>query len=90
MIPDDPYGKNGPSLDVILHKLKVDANVDENYIEVSKDAATTTTTIITPTTTTTTTATANATVSSSTDVINDANATIILTDNESSLIVCDD
>lgn len=33
MIPEDPYGKNGPSLQFILHKLKADANVDEKYLD---------------------------------------------------------
>ncbi|XP_031620950.1 NEDD4-binding protein 1-like [Contarinia nasturtii] len=29
MIPDDPYGRNGRTLQLILHKLKNDANIDD-------------------------------------------------------------
>lgn len=74
MIPEDPYGKIGPSLEFILHKLKSDAQIDENYIEISSSTTTAAVTNI-PATTTTTTA--------------DANSTIILTEDEPSLIVCD-
>lgn len=31
MIPQDPYGKNGRPLQLILHKLKSDAKIDEKY-----------------------------------------------------------
>lgn len=31
MIPQDPYGRNGRALHLILHKLKADAVVDEKY-----------------------------------------------------------
>lgn len=34
MIPEDPYGKKGPSLQLILHRLKEDANVDDTYLEI--------------------------------------------------------
>lgn len=40
MIPEDPYGKNGPSLQLILHKLKADAQVDESVLEIPVTNAT--------------------------------------------------
>lgn len=30
MIPEDPYGKNGRTLQLILHKLKDDAQIEES------------------------------------------------------------
>lgn len=33
MIPKDPYGKNGRTLQLILHKLKPEAKIDEKYLE---------------------------------------------------------
>lgn len=69
MIPEDPYGKIGPSLQLILHRLKADAKVDENYLE-------TTTTI-------TTAAAAAATVAT-------VAAAADSTENEPSVIICDE
>lgn len=79
MIPEDPYGKIGPSLECILHKLKADAKVDEKYIEATHTA----TAIVTPAATP-----ATATITDSAAI---ATTTVILTDNDDpSLIVCED
>lgn len=38
MVPDDPYGKNGPSLQFILHKLKENANVEDADTSVTESS----------------------------------------------------
>lgn len=84
MIPEDPYGKIGPSLECILHKLKADAKVDEKYIEATH--TTTATAIVTPAATTATITDSAATATAAATV-----TTVILTDNDDpSLIVCED